>query len=181
MPRLLLIMIAVLSAVAIAGCGEEEKSAGGGGSGGGSGESGTGYTVEIPEGWTDQTKTADGSAVKVDRIWAGKPKGDFATNIVVIRETPAGSPSLDQVMEAFKSQVEPLADDQGLGTVEETELDGEPARTYAYKMDKKEVRQRQVVSVKDDAVYTITFSAAAGEFEAEEASFDAFRDSWRWK
>jgi hypothetical protein len=42
------------------------------------------------------------------------------------------------------------------------------------------VRQRQVVAVKGDAVYTITWTVSADEFEAEEATLDAMLASWRW-
>ena len=42
------------------------------------------------------------------------------------------------------------------------------------------MRQRQVVAVKGDGVYTITWTVSADEFEAEEATLDAMLDSWRW-
>jgi hypothetical protein len=36
------------------------------------------------------------------------------------------------------------------------------------------------VAVKDDAIYTLTWSVAADDFEAQEATLDAMLDSWRW-
>ena len=42
------------------------------------------------------------------------------------------------------------------------------------------MRQRQVIAIRDDAVYTITWTASADEFEAEEATLDAILGSWRW-
>jgi len=42
------------------------------------------------------------------------------------------------------------------------------------------VRQRQVVAIKDRAVYTITWTVSADRFEAEEPTLDSILASWRW-
>jgi len=144
---------------------------------------GTGYTVQPPEGFRDFTSRFDGSAVRVDLAYAEKAGSGLATNVVVIREQPGGEFTLDDVMDAFAKQAEAQAGDAGISEIEDRELDGVPARTYAFLRRDEEngrVRQRQVVAVKGDAVYTITWSVSADEFEAQEATLDAMLASWRW-
>jgi hypothetical protein len=183
--------LVVLSLLAIlaAGCGDDE---GGGGSGSSTPEpaatsegpsaKGTGYTLQPPEGFRDLKDRFKDSAVKVDLAYADESASGFATNVVVIREG-AGGAGLDDVMETFKGQAEAQADDAGISAIEDRELDGVPAKTYSF-MRREEangkVRQRQVVAVKDDAIYTLTWSVAADGFEAQEATLDAMLDSWRW-
>jgi DcrB len=143
---------------------------------------GTGYTIQPPEGFRDFTSRFDGSAIRVDLAYAERAPG-FATNVVVIREEPGGEFTLDDIMEAFSKQAEAQADDAGISEIEDRELDGVPARTYAFlRRDDTNgrVRQRQVVAVKGGAVYTITWSVSADEFEAQEATLDAMLASWRW-
>ena len=190
MTRLLIVLS--LLAILAAGCGGDESD---GGSDGGSKATpepaaksdgptskGTGYTLQTPEGYQDLEDRFKDSAVKVDLAYADGGASGFATNIVVIREG-AGGASLDDVMETFKGQAEGQADDAGISEIEDRELDGTEAKTYAFTRREKangKVRQRQVVTVKDDAIYTITWSAAADEFEDQEATLDGILDSWRW-
>jgi hypothetical protein len=57
------------------------------------------------------------------------------------------------------------------------------AKTWAFQSrseDNGRIRQRQVVAVKDGAIYTITWSVAADAFEAQEATLDEILASWRW-
>ena len=144
---------------------------------------GTGYTVQPPEGFRDVTSRFDGSALRVDLAYVEKDASRFATNVVIIREQPGGEFTLDEVMDTFSKQAEAQATDAGISEIEERELDGEPARTYSFLRRAQEngpVRQRQVIAVKDDAIYTITWSVSADDFEAEEATLDAMLASWRW-
>jgi hypothetical protein len=112
----------------------------------------------------------------VDLAYADPEATGFATNVVVIRETPEGDLDLDDVTAQFVGRVEDtLATDAGVGAVEDRELDGVPAKTYAFRSRQDEngpLRQRQVVAVEDDAIYTITWSMAADAFEEQEATLD---------
>jgi hypothetical protein len=144
---------------------------------------GTGYTLQPPEGFGDVTSRFDGSAVRIDLAYADIDASGFATNVVVIREQPGGEFTLDDVMDIFARQAEAQADDAGISRIEDREVDGVPARTYAFLRREQQngrVRQRQVIAVKGDAVYTITWSVSADEFEAQEATLDAMLASWRW-
>jgi hypothetical protein len=144
---------------------------------------GTGYTVELPEGFRDVTSRFDGSAIRVDLAYVKKVDSGFATNFVVIREQPSGEFQLDDVMETFIKQAEVQATDAGISEVEDRELDRVPAKTYSFLSRNEEngpVRQRQVIAVKGDAIYTITWSVSADEFEAQEATLKRTLASWRW-
>jgi hypothetical protein len=146
-----------------------------------SGVEGTGYTVQPPEGFRDVSSQVDGSAVKIDLAYAERGGAGFATNLIVIREEPDGDPGLDAVMEEFTKQAEGQATDAGISEVEDRELDGTPAKTYSFdSRNTDSVRQRQVIAVKDGAIYTITWSAPADEFESQEATLDRALASWRW-
>jgi hypothetical protein len=144
---------------------------------------GTDYTLEPPEGFRDVKSRFEGSAIKVDLVYADTQASGFARNIVVIREQPGGTPKLDDVMGAFKGQAEAQATDAGISAIEDRELDGVPAKTYSFERRERQngtVRQRQVVAVRGDAIYTITWSVAADEFEAQEATLDRILATWRW-
>jgi hypothetical protein len=147
------------------------------------GAEGTGYTLQPPEGYRDLSDRFEGSAVRVDLAYAEKPRGEFATNIVVIREQPGGDFDLGDAVKAFTQQAEAQAGDEGVSAVEDREIDGVEAKTWAFQSrseDNGRIRQRQVVAVKDGAIYTITWSVAADAFEAQEATLDEILASWRW-
>ena len=176
-------------ALVLAGCGGDDDGGGGKSASTPAPKSdaaaakGTGYTLTPPEGFRDLKDKFEGSAVRVDLAYAEQKGGDFATNIVVIREQPGGDFELGDAVDAFTKQAEAQADDNGIGEVEDRELDGVEAKTWAFQRrsdDASKVRQRQVVAVKDGAIYTITWSAAADEFEVQEATLDDILASWRW-
>ena len=180
--------LAVLSVLAglLAGCGDDDKAQSTSTpapKSDGPTAKGTGYTLQPPEEFRDLTSQFEGSAFRVDLAYAEKRGSGFARNIVVIRETPGGKVALDDVVATFEKQAVAQADGAGVSEIEDRELDGTPAKTYSYQRREKEngkVRQRQVVAVKDDAIYTITWSVAADDFEAQEATLDAILDTWRW-
>ena len=144
---------------------------------------GTGYALQPPEGFSDVTSRFEGSAVRIDLAYAEKADSGFATNLVVIREQPGGDFDLDAVMKEFTKQAEGQATEAGISEVEDRELDGVPAKTYTF-LSRNDaegpVRQRQVVAVKGDAIYTLTWSVADDEFEKQEAVLDEILGSWRW-
>jgi hypothetical protein len=143
----------------------------------------TGYTVELPGGFRDVTNRFAGTAIKVDLAYVKRVESGFATSFVVIREQPGGEFQLDDVMESFTKQAEAQATEAGFSEVEDRELDGVPAKTYSFLSRNDEngpLRQRQVVAVKGDAIYTITWSVPADEFQAQEATLNRTLASWRW-
>jgi hypothetical protein len=147
---------------------------------------GTGYSFVPPDGWRDATDALEGSAIKVDSLYAEPdPQEGFANNVNVIRETPKGldADRFDDYVTEFRSQAGTQATDAGLTATEETELDGEPARTWDYELRRSEqprIRQQQVVVIHEDALYTITWSARREAFEESTTELQRLLDSWRW-
>jgi photosystem II reaction center protein PsbP len=147
---------------------------------------GTGYSFVPPEGWNDISKQFEGSAIRVDAVYAEPdPEQGFANNVNVVRETPSGldPDRLEDYVTAFRQQAGSLATDAGLSETEEAELDGEPARSWTFESRRQEdprVRQRQVVTIHDDGLYTITWTARHDAFEESEPELERLLDSWRW-
>lgn len=194
--RLAALLAAML--LALAGCGGSDDDDGGaagtttaqettaadGEGGGASGDrvSGEGYSFAVPEGWTDETEQFSGSAVNIDLAVAAESADGFASNINVIRETPPGDPSLDDVVSTFREQLESVIA-RDISDAMDSELDGDEAKTYTYAIGAEEGparRGRQVVTLHDGAVYTITFTSLDDAFAADEAAFQAALDSWTW-
>ena len=147
---------------------------------------GTGYSFVAPQGWQDASELFAGSAIRVDAAYAEPaPQDGFATNVNVIRETPRGldADRFDDYAQQLREQASALATDAGPSAIEETELDGEPARTWSYESRRREqprVRQQQVVVIHADALYTVTWSARRAIFEESQAELQRLLDSWRW-
>ena len=179
-PRLLLLVVLAL----LAGCGGGDDDDGGGGATrtapGGAEVDGTGYRFTAPQGWRDASAALQGSAIRVDRVYAGPARDGFTTNVTVVRETPRGV-TLAAVEPAFRRQASALADDAGVSRTQRRTLDGAPARTWTYRLRQGGGRQRQLFAVRDGALYTLTFSAAARSFAAQERVFTRILASWRWE
>src|SRR6185312_10559860 len=127
---------------------------------------GTGYSFVPPDKWRDASDAFEGSAIKIDLAYVEpEPEGGFGNNVNVIRETPNGldADRLDDYGDEFRRQASTQASEAGLSETEKTELDGEPALTWDFdsaSADPK-VHLKQVVTIHDDALYTITWSARA--------------------
>ena len=147
---------------------------------------GTGYSFVPPEGWRDIADQFEGSAIKIDAAYAEPdPEQGFANNINVIREAPQGldADRFDDYIEQFRQQAGTQANEAGLSETEELELDGEPARSWEYESarpDSPKINQKQVVAIKDDGLYTITWTARGDVFEESKADLQSVLDSWRW-
>ena len=147
---------------------------------------GTGYSFVPPDGWRDASEVFKGSAIKIDSAYAEPdPQDGFANNMNVIRETPSGldADQFDDYVTELRKQASGQATDAGLSATEETELDGEPARTWDFESRQPEqprIRQQQVVVIHDDALYTVTWSARRDVFEETAKELQGVLDSWRW-
>jgi hypothetical protein len=197
--RTILTIGMLAGALLLSGCGgdDDEPQGGGGGGGGGGGSSTssappegsvekTGYSFVPPDGWKDASKAFEGSAIKVDAAYAEpEPEQGFANNVNIIRETPNGldADNFDAYIEEFRRQAGTQANEAGLSDTEELELDGEPARTWEYESSRAQepkINQKQVVVIKDDALYTITWTARQDVFEESKSDLQGMLDSWRW-
>jgi hypothetical protein len=188
LPRCAAVACSIALVVAGGGCGSNQEPATGGGSAtapAAAGErlEGTGYTIAVPDGWSDRTREFSGTAVNVDAAVAAAPEDGFASNVNVLRETPTGEPSLQDVVSTFREQLATVGADE-VSDASDAQLDGEPARTYTYELapEGEDARRgRQVVTVRDGAVYTVTYTALGPSFEEDADAFTALLDSWSWE
>jgi len=145
---------------------------------------GTGYALELPNSWVDEAEEVKGSAVKADLAYAD-PTGKLPhKNIVVVRETPKGitEAALGQVDKVFRGQATALATSAGVSPTQDRTLAGAKAKTYTYVLRQAGgvMRQRQVFTIHDGAVYTISWTAPARSFESTIPLLEKVLASWRW-
>lgn len=186
MPRILALLVVALALLA-AGCGEDDGGNGGGGGGGGSAEaeagdvSGTGYTLDTPEGWRDGTDEAKTGAINFDLVLVGERRDEFTANVNILREKPRAEVSVDELAEAYRPQLEGL----GAKDIErdaDLEVGGDPALVHDYSLSQqgRNLRGRQVAVPREGYIYTTTLTTTAPDFEDDATDFEQMLSSWRW-
>jgi hypothetical protein len=183
-----------LAMLAAAGCGGDD----------GDSIDGNGYSYSVPEGWEDasDSEAADEASevigVRFDSLVNGEAKDGFAVNVNVLRERVPGGmtdseyaelniatlrdPSAAGYPPELAERIEEL-DVRGLSRPRELELDGAGAMTWDYDTTQggRDLRQRQMVVVRDGAGYTITLTALPSQFEDGTEALDEVVESWSWK
>ena len=166
------LVLAAVVALAFAGCGGGDGSA-----------PGSGYEVDLPEGWSDVTDEAEDaeSPIRFDRVFARKRKDGFATNVNVIRERLPEGATLKQIEGYAPEQLRAFGATD-IRPARRTEIGGGPATAREYRIDVGQgpLRGKQLQTVHGKRVYTITLTARAGAFDSHVAGFEAILDSWRW-
>ncbi|CAB4923644.1 unannotated protein [freshwater metagenome] len=152
---------------------------------GGTEITGTGYRTVVPTGWKDASAQTAGTAIRIDRTYAGPPKDGFAANVVIIRENP---PSLKGVK---IEDVEKQLREQGAGVLgapvpdaeEPLSLDGEDAVRWTLRRSQggRQLVQRQLASIHDDQLFTVTLSSTAEDDGDGEANLRSLVDGWKWE
>ena len=119
---------------------------------------GNSYSLRLAGGWRDAT--GSGAPLGSELVLVGPENGGFAANVNVIREDARGA-GLDRVQEVFRGYVGGLGGRERRDT-QPPPLDGAAARGQQFlRRDRDvDVLQRQVFTIHDGAVYTITFAAA---------------------
>ena len=189
--------LALVLPVAVAACGGD----------GGSTETveGTGYSYALPEDWDDRTDASEDvpelelGGIRADTLVTGERRDDFFANVNVIREPglpkgfsagdyaelvfanlrdPASSGFPPEVVEAIEDQN--VRDLRELGSIQ---LAGEPgaAWQYAGTTAGRELRYRQLVAVRSNAAYTLTYTASRENFEEDLPAFEEIVESWQWE
>lgn len=151
--------------------------------GGEGGTTGTGYAVDLPDGWSDKTSEAENyeSPIEFDRFLAKDRQDGFSTNANVLYERAPAGATLDEVEVEFKRQLQQFGA-KGVTPAEDREVGGEPGRSREYRvfLSGQALRGRQVFTIHDGLLYTITFSARRDAFGADQSGFERLLDSWRW-
>jgi hypothetical protein len=192
--RSLLAALLTLAALAAAGCGGDD----------GESVEGNGYSYSVPEGWEDaaDSEAADEASevigMRFDSLVNGEAEDGFAVNVNVLRERVPGGitgaeyaelniaalrdPSAAGYPPELAERIEEL-DVRGLSRPRRLELDGAGAMTWDYGTTQggRDLRQRQMVVVRDGAGYTITLTALPSQFEDGTEALDEVVESWSWK
>ena len=187
-------VLLALAAFAAAGCGGEDEDK----------VEGTGYTYSVPEGWEDASdsqaaeEALEVSGVRFDSLVNGEAEDGFAVNVNVLRERVPGGitaseyaqlniatlrdPSAAGYPPELAERIEEL-DVRGLSRPRELELGGADAMTWDYSTTQggRDMRQRQMVVVRDGAGHTITLTALPSQFEDGAKALDEVVESWSWK
>jgi hypothetical protein len=146
--------------------------------------SGSGYRTTVPERWRDLTKTFQGSAIKVDRVYGAADDSAFPPNLVIIRETPQAIKGKDvgEIADQVRTQAASAVGADVPDAEAPTTLAGEDAERWTLRRDAggQAIAQRQLVAMHDDALYTLTLSAAADD-EAAQGVFDDVVAGWDWE
>jgi hypothetical protein len=143
---------------------------------------GDGYTVAVPEGWTDlSSRTKDvPELAQADLAYGDTTEQGFASNLNTI-VTPAGGETVDdpgvrqrladQVEQAINVRPKPVAD---------LEFDGEKAIGQTATVRNPAATLIQYVTVHDDEVYTLTVTLSAARAGESDAIVGDIVDSWQW-
>jgi hypothetical protein len=194
-PRVALCLV-IIACAALSACGSSND---------GGPFDGSGYSIEVADGWVDTTEEAPSvddlglddpalAALTVDATLTAGESDDFAPNLSVVT-TPA--PRKATALELAKANLETsraqgsLPSGAGGGAldfteseVEETELGGEPAASYEQLAEAPpgNVRQLQIYAVAGGTAYAITYSGLdEGQYEERLPEVEQMLDSWTWE
>jgi hypothetical protein len=182
------IILWVLAALIVGGCGGGDDDGGGGGGSSqepkGTEAKGSVYSVRLPEGWSDRTDDSSNEDIPIrfDRVFATKPADGFRTNVNVIRERKPERLELEEIAKVSQQQVQRAYGATDLDTPRSTTLGGEPSQTYAYSLQGqgKRLRGEQVIAVKGDRIFYVTFTSLRSAFDGHHDEFEQILSSWKW-
>lgn len=140
---------------------------------------------DVPAGWEDHSKDLadDVSGGRADAVFLGPSSNGFRSNLNVVRQ-PRGeqTPALGDLVTIVSGRVTAQLSAKVVGERRRLTLDGSPAIAYDYRYqsDGRDLRGRQVVTVRDDMVVFVNFAAAQDVFENHAKALDILTRSWHW-
>lgn len=165
---------------------------------------GSGFSLEIADGWEDTTDDAPSvdelglddpalAAVNVEGTIAGEESDDFAPNLAIVSTPAPGKADAERLAQAnlrttqasgsLPSGAGGGAIDTSGSEVEKTELGDEPAASYEQVADapQGEVRQLQIYAIRGGTAYALTYSGLdSGQYDENLPTVEAMLDSWTW-
>ena len=178
------LLAALVLGASLAGCADD----------GGDKLEGTGFELEVPDGWHDESDKGDDVGVggfEPEVVLLGEREEDFTTNVNVI-VTPTAGFDLDRQVREERKLLETgrlpdgeqvAAPASSLGPVEPIKVDLVDARMYDFELpqDGETLQLRQVIAIHDGNNYAITLTAHPDIFEAATDDFDSLLESWVFK
>jgi DcrB len=145
---------------------------------------GTGYRFSLPTGWRDATSEVKKTySEQVDLAVSGTTTGGIASNLNVVIQPSQGA-TADEIVAATLTQLDQASEDLLVaGRPEHLSLAGAPAlaHEYTFRVGRNSVRGRQVICLRDDSFYAVTFLAHSDAFSTDRAAFDQIISSWAWE
>ena len=170
---LLLVAAALSLALGLSACGEGEEKV-----------EGSGYSVELPDGWKDRTEDAEEQTggIAVDRLFIGPRVEGFATNVNVLREQRPADASLEEIEQRGRPQIRGVGG-RNISPARPVELGGERAlsHTYQIRQQGKLLRGEQYIAIRDGRVYNVTVTSVPSAFADARSDFREITDSWKWE
>lgn len=136
-----------------------------------------GFTVELPQEWSDATTEAGERVLLAMR--ADERTDRFFTNLVVVPEEPIAD--LPESMERTAKSLAGADGDYEL--LEPTDIDGEPAYGYtlARTVEEVEILQVQRYVERDGVLYILTMSSALAQQERAQDQLQEILGTWAWQ
>ncbi len=173
--RRILPLLTILAALAVVlpACGSSEEEV-----------KGSGYTLELPDGWKDRTDDAEEQTggISVDKLFIGPRVEGFATNVNVLREARPANASLEEIEQRGRPQIRGVGG-RNISPARPVELGDERAlsHTYNIRQQGKLLRGEQYIAVHDGRVYNVTVTSVPRAFADAQKDFEEIADSWKWE
>jgi DcrB len=168
-----LLLLVVVLALGLPACGSSEEE----------GVEGSGYTMELPDGWKDRTEDAakQSPGIKVDRLIIGPRVEGFATNVNVIREARPANSTLEEIEQQGRPQIRGVGG-RDISQAKPVELGGERALSHTYRIRQqgKLLTGEQFIAIRDGRVYNVTVTSAPSAFADARKDLREIADSWKW-
>ena len=169
--RPLLVVLAVLAA-SLPACGSGDEKV-----------EGSGYSVELPDGWKDRTDDApQDSPIRVDRLLIGPRVRGFATNVNVIREPRPGNATLEEIEQQGRPQIRGFGG-RDISQARPVKLGDERALSHTYRIRQrgKLLTGEQYIAIHDGRVYNVTVTSDPSAFADARRDFREITGSWKWE
>ena len=153
----------LLAALLVAGCGNPGSA------------TSNGFTAEPPDGWKDETDTAETrTGTEFEAVW----DGGSGKALTVARVKVGKDRTLDMAAAAARLAVDRRYEEADPTPAEPTELDGERALRFDYGTGEK--RARYVTARRGAWFYAVTMQVPNADFDEAVKTLDGYLAGWRW-
>ena len=142
---------------------------------------GTGYTIALPEGWSDVTEEAAQNQSLVDLAIAAEPVDSFRTNFNVVKPQPFAGTE-EELVEQSAQELESVTNSK-VTPVDAVEFDGVSAlgQTSTLAAAQGDVTLIQFMVVRDEKIHPVTMTFLAANEDEATAVMEDIIASWQWE
>ena len=143
---------------------------------------GDGYTVAVPEGWTDMSDQASEAPklARADLVLVDSTDRTFTSNLTsYVTPTDGGSLRHPHMRERLADRVERILKVRPT-PVAEVQLDGETAIGQTATLRRANATMTQYLALREDKLYTLTVTLSAARAGESDAIVGDIVDSWQW-